>query len=262
MHLCLGQKCGKEHAIHSLRHRFDDPENEAILLIDAKSAFNVLNRQTALDNVKVLCPALFVALRNSYSHPSHLYISKSTILSQEGTTQGDPLAMIMYGVAILPPITRLHNDSLTQKGYADDDSVVGICINIRALFDKLTQLGPKYGYLVNPPKCRFIIKPGGECQASTVFAGTNVEVKQGAQVLGSVVENSDASKNFQKDAEIKYRILDRFGQFALTFSQNDCLTKGAQQKLSFFSRTALLLDWALDKVEEQLGRIVPNIFGK
>ena len=115
MQLCLGPKCGIEHAIHSLRHSFDDPENEAILLIDAKNAFNMLNRRTALENVKALCPSLHVALQNSYSHPSHLYIGKSTILSQEGTTQGDPLAMAMYGIAILPRISRLHNDSLIQK---------------------------------------------------------------------------------------------------------------------------------------------------
>ena len=55
MQLCLGQKCGIEYAIHSLRHNFDDPENEAILLNDAKNAFNVFNRRTALENVKALC---------------------------------------------------------------------------------------------------------------------------------------------------------------------------------------------------------------
>ena len=56
MQLCLGQKFGIEHAIHSRRHSFDDPEKEAILLIDAQNAFNVLNRRTALENVKALCP--------------------------------------------------------------------------------------------------------------------------------------------------------------------------------------------------------------
>ena len=265
MQLCLGQKCGIEHAIHSLRHSFDDPENEAILLIDSKNAFNVLNRRTALENVKALCPSLHVALQNSYSHPSHLYIGKSTILSQEGTTQGDPLAMAMYGIAILPLITRLHNDSLTQKWYADDGSVVGKLKDIRALFDKLTELGPKYGYLVNPPKCQLIIKPGGERQASTVFAGTNVEITQGARVLGSVIGSSEASKNFLKDAETKYtKSLDRLGQFALTSPQNAyaCLTKGVQQKLSFLSRTTPSMDGVLDKVEERLGRVIPNIVGK
>ena len=124
MQLCVGQKCGIEHAIHSLRHSIDGPENKAILLFDATNIFNVLNRQKALENVKTLRPSLHVALENSYSHPSYLYIGKTTILSHESTTQGDPLAMAMYGIAILPLISRLHSDSLTQKWYADDGSVV------------------------------------------------------------------------------------------------------------------------------------------
>ena len=102
MQLCLGQKYGIEHSIQSLRRSSDDPKNEAILLIDVKKAFNVLNRRTALENVKALCPSLYVALQNSYSHSSHLYIDKSTILSQDGTTQGDPVWMAMYGIAIKP----------------------------------------------------------------------------------------------------------------------------------------------------------------
>ena len=265
MPLCLGQKCGIEHAIHSLLHSFDDPENEAILLIDAKNAINVINRQTALENVKALCPSLHVALQNSYSHLSHLYIGKSTILSQEGTTKGDPLATAMYGIAILPLISRLHNDFWTQKWYADDGSVIGKLKDIRALFDKLTQLGPMYGYLVNPPKCQLIIKPRGERQASTEFAGTNVEITQGARLLGSVIVSSEASKKFLKDAEIKYiKSLDRLDHFALTSPQNAyaCLTKGVQQNLIFLSRTTPSIDGVLDKVEEGPGQVIPNIVGK
>ena len=110
----------------------------------------------------------------------------------------------MYRIPTLPPITRLHNNSLTQKWFADDDSVVGKLKSIKALFDKFTQLGPKYGYLVNPPKCRLIIKTGGEHQTSTVFARTYVEITQCARVLGSVIASSKATKNFLKDAEIKF----------------------------------------------------------
>ena len=125
MQLRLGQKCNIEHAIHLLRHSFDDPENEAILLIDAKNSYNVLNRQTELQNVKALFSSLHVALQISYNHPSHLYNGKLTILSQEGATQGDTFAVAMYGITILSLISRLHNDSLTQKWYANDSSVVG-----------------------------------------------------------------------------------------------------------------------------------------
>ena len=145
---------------------------------------------------KALGPSLHVALQNSYSHPSHLYIGKSIILSQEGTIQGDPFEMAMYGIAILPLLTRFHNDSFTQKWFADGGSVVGKLKDISTLFDKLTQLGPKYGYLVNTPKCQLTIKPGGERQASTVFAGTNIDITQGARVLGSVTGSSKAIKIF------------------------------------------------------------------
>ena len=136
---------------------------------------------------------------------------KLPILSQKGTTQDDPLAMAMYEIAILPLIKRLHNHSMTQKLYADDGSRK--LKDIRALFDKLTQLGPKYVYFVNPPKCQLIIKTGGERQASIVFAGTNVEITQGVRVLRSVIGSSEASKNFLKDAEIKNtKSLDKYGQ--------------------------------------------------
>ena len=265
MPLCFGQQCGIEPATHSLRHSFDDPENEAILLIDAENPFNVLDRRTALENVKALCPSLNVALQNSYSHPSHLYIGKSTILSQEGTTQGDLLAIARCGIAIQPLITRLQNDSLTQKWYADDGSVVSKLKDIRALSDKLTQLGPKCGYFVNPPKCQLIFKQGGERQASPVFAGTNVDNTQVARVLGLVIEIYESTTIFLKDTEIKNtKNLDRLGQFALTSppNANTCLTKGVQQKLSFLLRTTPSTDNVLDEVEEQLGQVIANIVGK
>ena len=73
-----------------------------MLLIDAQNAFNSLNRDLALKNIDMICPALSNSLKNSYKTPSNLFINKKCIKSQEGTTQGDPLAMAMYGIALLP----------------------------------------------------------------------------------------------------------------------------------------------------------------
>ena len=102
--LCMGQRSGIEHANYSLRGNFD--ENEAVLLIDATNAFKLLNRKLALESIKITCPAPFNAVKNSYSSPSPLYVIGTTLWSEGGTTQGDPLAMCMYGVAILPHDTE------------------------------------------------------------------------------------------------------------------------------------------------------------
>ena len=94
LQLCAGQPSGCEAAIHALRHIFDDVTTQAALLVDASNAFNNLNRQLALVNISTLCPAFSRILINTYRNDAKLFVGGETILSQEGTTQGDPLAML------------------------------------------------------------------------------------------------------------------------------------------------------------------------
>ena len=112
VHICLGQKSGIEYAIDALRQRFLEDRTEGILLIDARNAFNSSNRDLALKNIRKLCPSFYTAIRNSYKTPSDLFIDKRVIKSQEGTTQGDPIAMAIYGVATLPLIDMLEDQNL------------------------------------------------------------------------------------------------------------------------------------------------------
>ena len=54
--MCLGQKCGIEHAIHALWKAFESPEVEGILLIDAQNAFNSLISELALKKLTNCAP--------------------------------------------------------------------------------------------------------------------------------------------------------------------------------------------------------------
>ena len=76
-----------------------------------------------------------------------LFINGETILSQEGTTQGDPLAMAMYAISSIPLINRLSSESVKQTWYADDASAVGDIHSLRHWWDHLVHLFPDYGYL-------------------------------------------------------------------------------------------------------------------
>ena len=90
LQLCAGQKAGSEAAIHSMNLAFKDQDCEAVLFVDASNAFNSLNRQVALRNIRVLCPPLATALINTYRRDAELFVDGKTLYSQEGTTQGDP----------------------------------------------------------------------------------------------------------------------------------------------------------------------------
>ena len=95
-----GLKGGAEAAMHSMKDIFSSVDTDAVILVDASNAFNLLNRKLALHNVQYTCPPFATVLINTYHNPSRLLISGGReILSQEGTTQGDNLAMPFYGLA-------------------------------------------------------------------------------------------------------------------------------------------------------------------
>ena len=105
--LCAGQIGGCEAAVHEMKQIFALPAVEGVLLVDATNAFNELNRQVTLHNVEAVCPVLAPILTNTYRQDAFLFTGGNTILSCEGTTQGDPLAMAMYAIGTLPLITQL-----------------------------------------------------------------------------------------------------------------------------------------------------------
>ena len=78
--------------------------------------------------------------------------------SQEGTTQGCPLAMAMYAIALAPLLKRLL-PMCKQVWYADDATGCDKFETMRAWFDALVELGPIYGYFPKPSKCILLAKP-------------------------------------------------------------------------------------------------------
>ena len=68
LQVCAGQQAGCEVAVHAVRMIYEDPSNEAVLLVDATNAFNTLNRNVALVNVNKKCPPLAKVLINTYRH--------------------------------------------------------------------------------------------------------------------------------------------------------------------------------------------------
>jgi len=170
-----------------MRHIFDNSSTQAALLVDASNAFNNLNRQLALVNIPSVCPVLSNVVINTYRTDAKLFVGGEAILSREGTTQGDPLAMAMYALALVPMINRLHR-LVKQVWYADDAAAAGLLTDLRAWWDMLCDIGPQYGYFVNSSKTFLIVKEEHLTQARLIFAGTNIQLTtEGKRYLGSAL---------------------------------------------------------------------------
>ena len=164
---------------------------EAVLLVDATNAFNSVNRQAALHNISILCPSLAHALYNTYQAPVRCVIQGGgEILSTEGTTQGDPLAMAMYALAVRPLIDCLQSNCSTVKQvwYADDSTGAASCTELRAWWDTLLTHGPCYGYHPNASKTHLIVKEQFREKAKDIFSDTNINVTvEGKRHLGAAI---------------------------------------------------------------------------
>ena len=188
LQLCAGQDAGCEAAVHAMHELFPDDDSEAILLVDADNAFNSLNRQSGLRNVLHLYPSLPKILINSYREDSRLFIDGESIFSREGTTQGDPLAMSMYAIGIIPLINRLSTSAAKQTWYAYYAAACGAIEQLRAWWDQLNDLGPNYGYFFNPTKTWLIVKEQHQAKAECLFENSGIHITtDGRQYLGSAL---------------------------------------------------------------------------
>ena len=152
---CAGLKAGIEASIHAMRDIYENPETEAILLVDAENAFNNLNRRAAVHNIKQLCPTFHRYLANTYQLPAKMIINdrdgqNEDILSEEGSTQGDVPAMAMYAIGTKPLLDKLmlavDPQKCKQVLYADDSSSGGKIREMKKWWDELTSFGTKFGY--------------------------------------------------------------------------------------------------------------------
>ena len=133
--LCAGLKAGVDGGIHCMEQTWkqhQQKEEWGFLLIDARNAFNEGNRMLMLWNVRHEWPSGARFTFNCHRHWSTLFVRGSdgtatTTHSEEGVTQGCPLAMFGCGILLLPLIRSLKREAkaIEQMWHADDSSGAG-----------------------------------------------------------------------------------------------------------------------------------------
>ena len=240
LQLCAGQRAGCEAAVHAMREIFADQDTEGVLLVDASNAFNSLNRHAALLNMFQLCPPLATILTNTYRSPSHLFIDGTSLLSREGTTQGDPLAMPMYAISVVPVIRQLMGLA-RQVWYADDAAAGGSLLQLKDWWSGLLSFSRHFGYHVNAAKTWLVVKEEYLASAQRVFDGSGIQITSaGRPYLGAAIGSQDYIRDYTRDHVSQWAHgLSQLSLIAATqpHAAYTVLTHGFSLKWKYFLRT-------------------------
>ena len=264
--LCAGQISGSEAGVHAMRVIKEEPDSEAILMVDASNAFNSLNREAALRNVRILCPVLAPIIINTYREDSPLYIDGEVILSEEGTTQGDPLAMSMYAIGTMPLIRKLPKDS-KSVWFADDATAGGQLDNLKGWWEGIRDHGPAFGYLPNASKSWLIVKEEALQKAQSIFneSGINITVN-GKRHLGAPLGTNAFAQSFVETKVADWvNEIKRLSVVARTQPQAAyaVLTHGFMGRWAYLMRSMPGIEGLLQPLEDAIRHhLLPAITGR
>ncbi len=269
LQLCAGQNSGCEAAAHAMQDIYEEEETDGVLLIDASNAFNTLNREAMLHNIRHLCPELSIYVRNIYGFRARLFVAGgSEITSSEGTTQGCPAAMGSYAVGILPLLAWIKPEVDPQKmkhvAYADDLGGGSKLERLRKWWDACVEHGPAIGYTPKASKSWLIVKEGQEERAREIFHGTGVQITtEGRRYLGGFVGKTQGAENYVGELVKNWTDqLETLSSIAKSEPQAAyaSFTAGFRHKLSYFIRTIPNLKDILKPIDETIDNMfIPAI---
>ena len=164
-----------------MRNIFEEDDCDAVLLVDAANAFNSINRCTMLENISRLCPIAYVYAYNCYTPHARLFVvGGKELKSKEGTTQGDPVSMGLYGIGLIPLLSKIKSDDVNQQckhvAYADDLTGGGRLRALKKWFDNVVLYGPQFGYDAEPSKSWLVVKDSLYDEAVEIFRDTAVKI--------------------------------------------------------------------------------------
>ena len=269
LQVCAGQEAGAEAAIHATSDIFQNKNCQAVLMVDAENAFNVLNRKAMLHNIARLCPSISTLVENTYNKPSRLIImNRKELISEEGTTQGDPIAMAIYalGFAVLQDKISYDTTNVKQVAFADDLTGAGNIDDLKHWWIRINQIGPDIGYHPNPEKTCLIVKPEFYEKAKRVFADTKIKVSvEGERQLGAAIGSNEFKEKYILDT-VKSWIedIEELAQIAKTepHAAYTNFTFSAKLKWNYVLRTIQGMERFLQPLEETIrNKFIPALIG-
>ena len=191
--------------------------------------------------------------------------------SVEGTTQGDPIAMAIYAIAVIPLMLmvleetkQLQNKQTKMAAYADDLSAGGNISNLKFWWDSLNMIGPKFGYFPEASKCWLITKSKYKDDAEQIFTGSNIPITtEGKRHLGAVIGNKKHKEEYVYEKVTSwYNELILLSEIAKIepHAAYCCFVNGYKHKLTYYMRTIPEISHLLIPIEDVIRtKFIPAI---
>nr|GEW56779.1 hypothetical protein [Tanacetum cinerariifolium] len=127
--------CCGEAILHAVNRLIEDRGDVMGLsmLVDFKNAFNLVDREVMLHEIRIRCLAISRWVKFCYSTPARLYHGEHTLRSYQGVQQGDPFGPFLFSLVLHPLVSKIRDfyKLSLQAWYLDDGTIVGDTLVVR-----------------------------------------------------------------------------------------------------------------------------------
>ena len=199
--LGVGVHNGCESILHTVRKVLESDSSLFCLQADFQNAFNLVSREVGLEEVARLFPEILAWTSTCYGQASHLLFGSTSISSECGWQQGDPLASLLFSLVLHPLLTSIKErvpGLATHAWYLDDGTFVGKEEELEQVLDVLVREGPARGLVLsttftspNNPKTTVWCKDVDDCPAALTAYGIVWVEEEGIVLLGAPIGSKE-----------------------------------------------------------------------
>lgn len=193
----VGTPCSGEGILHSVNRLLEmkgSYEKMTMLLIDFTNAFNIVNCNVLISEVRDKCPSISKWVEFCYARPSKLYYNEHTLSSAQGVQQGDPLGPLLLSLSLHPLVCKIATQCKLDLNawYLDDGTLIGETNEVDKALQILRKNGPEKGLKLNIQKTEFFW-PQTDPICTQSFPSEISRPTSGVCLLGGPVSMEDDS---------------------------------------------------------------------
>ena len=188
-------------------------------------------------------------------------------MSQEGTIQGDSLAIPFYALSTVPLINSLNDQNVKQVWYADDATATGSLSAIFSWWKMLCDYGPSYGYHANADMTWLVVKEQHLNKVRDIFKNHNINItSKGRPHIGAPLGNENFTNsyvsNMVTERQYELQVLCKIEKTKphVTYA---AFTHELVNKFNFLCRTTLNIKGLLQPLQDCICfNFIPSLCGR